>query len=275
MLSTDINEAAVELGRSLRQAPSVAIHRIAAEALEADPVARELLADLREHHGSLARTQRAGLTPNQEQIDRMRLCQAAVRGNEAIVAHLRATNEVKALRAELGRQLREHEPWEASSAALTTTTIGSGGSSAADVGFACYFGLKSSRPDQKDQRRSRARRPPSVRSVDAVAGACQRGLPRRIDARSRSTLRLTGGVHPPPIRTLHAARSVCAGGRNLVEAVAHRSGERPVQHETLSRGEQTPPTERAPGSAAGGMPGRSPRYTGLRYRGREGRPAPG
>src|SRR5664279_2330874 len=45
--------------------------------------------------GTLARTQRAGLTPSQEQVDRTRLCQAAVRGNDAIMAHLRATNDVK------------------------------------------------------------------------------------------------------------------------------------------------------------------------------------
>jgi cell fate (sporulation/competence/biofilm development) regulator YlbF (YheA/YmcA/DUF963 family) len=96
MLSTDINEAAVEFGRALRQAPAVAIYRIAAEALEADPVAQGLLAELREQQGTLARTQRAGLTPSQEQVDRTRLCQAAVRGNEAIMAHLRATNDVKA-----------------------------------------------------------------------------------------------------------------------------------------------------------------------------------
>ena len=96
MLSTEINEAAVEFGRALRGAPAVAIYRIATEALEADPVAQGLLADLREHQGRLARTQRASLTPGREQIDRMRLCQAAVRGNEAIMAHLRATNDVKA-----------------------------------------------------------------------------------------------------------------------------------------------------------------------------------
>jgi cell fate (sporulation/competence/biofilm development) regulator YlbF (YheA/YmcA/DUF963 family) len=96
MLSTEINEAAVEFGRALRGAPAVAICRIATEALEADPVAQGLLVDLREHQGSLARTQRAGLTPSREQIERMRLCQAAVRGNEAIMAHLRASNEVKA-----------------------------------------------------------------------------------------------------------------------------------------------------------------------------------
>ena len=96
MLSTDINEAAVEFGRALRGAPAVAIYRIAAEALQADPVAQGLLADLREHQVSLARMARTGLTPGREQIDRMRLCQAAVRGNEAIMAHLRATNDVKA-----------------------------------------------------------------------------------------------------------------------------------------------------------------------------------
>jgi cell fate (sporulation/competence/biofilm development) regulator YlbF (YheA/YmcA/DUF963 family) len=96
MLSTEINEAAVEFGRALRGAPAVAIYRIATEALEADPVAQGLLAELREQQGTLARTQRAGLTPSQEQVDRTRLCQAAVRGNEAIMAHLRATNDVKA-----------------------------------------------------------------------------------------------------------------------------------------------------------------------------------
>ena len=105
MLSTDINEAAVEFGRALRQAPAVAIHRIAADALEADPVAQGLLVDLREHQVSLARTQRAGLTPSQEQIDRMRLCQAAVRGNEAIMAHLRATNEVKVYLPAVAREV--------------------------------------------------------------------------------------------------------------------------------------------------------------------------
>jgi cell fate (sporulation/competence/biofilm development) regulator YlbF (YheA/YmcA/DUF963 family) len=96
MLSTDINEAAVEFGRALRGAPAVAIYRIAADALEVDPVAQGLLADLREHQGNLARMQRAGLTPGPEQIDRMRLCQAAIRQNEAIMAHLRASNDVKA-----------------------------------------------------------------------------------------------------------------------------------------------------------------------------------
>ena len=103
MLSTEINEAAVEFARALRGAPAVAICRLAAEALEADPVAQGLLAELREHQGNLARTQRAGLTPSQEQIDRTRLCQATIRGNQAIMAHLRATNDVKAYLPVVGR----------------------------------------------------------------------------------------------------------------------------------------------------------------------------
>jgi cell fate (sporulation/competence/biofilm development) regulator YlbF (YheA/YmcA/DUF963 family) len=105
MLSTEINEAAVEFGRALRQAPAVAIYRVAADALDADPVAQGLLADLREHQVSLARMARTGLTPSQEQIDRMRLCQAAVRGNEAIMAHLRATNEVKVYLPAVAREV--------------------------------------------------------------------------------------------------------------------------------------------------------------------------
>ena len=105
MLSTEINEAAVEFGRALRQAPAVAIYHVAADALDADPVAQGLLADLREHQATLARTSRAGLTPSQEQIDRMRLCQAAVRGNEAIMAHLRVTNDMKAYLPAVAREV--------------------------------------------------------------------------------------------------------------------------------------------------------------------------
>jgi len=96
MLSTDLHEATSEFARALRQAPAVAAYRAAADALDGDPVARGLLANLREHQESLARTQRAGLAPSREQIDTLRLCQATVRANEAIMAHLRATNEVKA-----------------------------------------------------------------------------------------------------------------------------------------------------------------------------------
>ena len=96
MLSTELHEAAVEFGRTLRQAPAVAAYRVAVDALDADIAAQGLLANLREHQESLARTQRAGLAPRREQIDTLRLCQATVRANEAIMAHLRATNEVKA-----------------------------------------------------------------------------------------------------------------------------------------------------------------------------------
>ncbi len=105
MLSTEINEAAVEFGRALRGTPAVAIYRVAADVLEADPVAQGLLADLREHQGNVARMQRAGLTPSQDQIGRMRLCQAAVRGNETIMANLRATNDVKAYLPTVAREV--------------------------------------------------------------------------------------------------------------------------------------------------------------------------
>jgi cell fate (sporulation/competence/biofilm development) regulator YlbF (YheA/YmcA/DUF963 family) len=96
MLSTELNEAAVEFGRALRQAPAVAAYRAATDALDADPAAQGLLADLRERQTSFSRMQQAGLTPSQEQIDRLRLAQSAIRANETIMAHLRAANEVKA-----------------------------------------------------------------------------------------------------------------------------------------------------------------------------------
>ncbi len=96
MLSTELHEVAVDFGRALRQAPAVAGYRVAAEALDADVAAQELLADLRERQASMGRVQQSGLTPSQEQIDGLRLCQAAVRGNAAIMAHLRAVSDVKA-----------------------------------------------------------------------------------------------------------------------------------------------------------------------------------
>ena len=102
MLSTELHEAAIEFGRALRQAPAVAAYRAAADALEADLAAQLLMADLREQQASYVRTQQAGLTPSQEQIDQLRLCQAAVRANEAIMAHLRATNDVKAFLPDVG-----------------------------------------------------------------------------------------------------------------------------------------------------------------------------
>ncbi len=105
MLSTEIHEATLELARALRQAPAVTAYTAAVAALEADPVAQGLLADLREHQTGLTRTQQTGLTVSQEQIDRFRLCQAAVRANEPIMAHLRATSEVKAFLPEVARAI--------------------------------------------------------------------------------------------------------------------------------------------------------------------------
>ncbi len=96
MLNTTLHEAAVDFGRALQQAPLVAAYRATADALEADPIAQRLLSDLRDQQIALGRLQQAGLTPSQGQIDGLRLCQAAVRSNETIMAHLRATNDVKA-----------------------------------------------------------------------------------------------------------------------------------------------------------------------------------
>ncbi|MEI8334547.1 MAG: YlbF family regulator [Chloroflexota bacterium] len=96
MLSTELNEAAVTFGRALRQAHAVAAYRVASDALDADPTAQGLLADLRERQTSFSRMQQAGLAPSQEQIDRLRLAQSAIRANETIMAHLRAASEVKA-----------------------------------------------------------------------------------------------------------------------------------------------------------------------------------
>lgn len=96
MLSTTLQEAAVEFGQALRQAPALAAYRTAASALDADPIAQQLLGDLREQQIGLSRLQQSGLTPSQVQVDALRLCQAAVLANETIMVHLRATNEAKA-----------------------------------------------------------------------------------------------------------------------------------------------------------------------------------
>ena len=52
MLSTELHEATVEFARALRQAPAVATYRVAVEALDADPAAQGLMADLRKHQGA-------------------------------------------------------------------------------------------------------------------------------------------------------------------------------------------------------------------------------
>jgi cell fate (sporulation/competence/biofilm development) regulator YlbF (YheA/YmcA/DUF963 family) len=105
MLNTNVHEATVEFGRALNQAPAIAAYRAAADALASDPVAQGLMADLREHQASVVRRQQAGLTPSREQIDRVRSCQAAVRANDVIMAHLRATNDVKAFLPAIAREV--------------------------------------------------------------------------------------------------------------------------------------------------------------------------
>lgn len=96
MLSATLQEAAIEFGRTLRQASVVATYRAATDALEADPEAKRLLADLRERQVALGRLQQSGLTPSREQIEAFRLCQAAVRSNITIMSQLRAASDVKA-----------------------------------------------------------------------------------------------------------------------------------------------------------------------------------
>ena len=96
MLSTTLQEAAVSFALTLRQAPAIAALRAATDVLEGDPTAEQLLAELRDHQLALARVQQSGLVPSQEQVDALRLCQAAVRTNLTIMGHLRATSEMKA-----------------------------------------------------------------------------------------------------------------------------------------------------------------------------------
>jgi len=95
MLNTDLHDAALAFSRALRQAPAVAAYRAAADALAADPSAQQVLAALQVPQASYVRTQQAGLTPSQEQVDQLRQSQAAVRANEVLMNHLRATNAVK------------------------------------------------------------------------------------------------------------------------------------------------------------------------------------
>jgi cell fate (sporulation/competence/biofilm development) regulator YlbF (YheA/YmcA/DUF963 family) len=96
MLTTEIHEATVEFARSLRQAPAVGAYRAAQAALDADPGAQALMAELRHLQQAFIETQQRGETPAPDAMDALRLCQADVRANEVIMAHLRATSEVKA-----------------------------------------------------------------------------------------------------------------------------------------------------------------------------------
>jgi cell fate (sporulation/competence/biofilm development) regulator YlbF (YheA/YmcA/DUF963 family) len=107
MLSTELNEAAVEFGRALRHAPAVSAYRSAAEALEADLEAQTVLADLREQLSVVTRLQQAGQSPAPEDSARLRDRQAAVRANDTVMAHLRATNDVKAFLPTVAREVSE------------------------------------------------------------------------------------------------------------------------------------------------------------------------
>lgn len=96
MLDNELHQAALEFARTLRHAPAVAAYRAATDALDADPGAQALLADVREQQSTLVRMQQTGLSPTQLQIDAFRRSQELVRASETIMASLRATNEVKA-----------------------------------------------------------------------------------------------------------------------------------------------------------------------------------
>ena len=95
MLTTEIHEATVEFARSLRQAPAVGAYRAAQAALDADPDAQALMAELRQLQQDFIEAQQRGETPAPDAMDALRLCQADVRANEVIMAHLRATSDVK------------------------------------------------------------------------------------------------------------------------------------------------------------------------------------
>jgi cell fate (sporulation/competence/biofilm development) regulator YlbF (YheA/YmcA/DUF963 family) len=105
MLDNELHQAALEFARTLRHAPAVAAYRAATEALDANPGAQALLADVREQQSTLARMQQTGLSPTQLQIDAFRRSQAAIRTSETIMASLRATNEVKAFLPVVARHL--------------------------------------------------------------------------------------------------------------------------------------------------------------------------
>lgn len=96
MLTTEIHEATVAFAHALREAPAVSTYRSCRAALDASPEALGLMAELQLHQQQFIKAQAFGQTPTPELVDDLRRCQAAVRGNDAIMAYLRATNEVKA-----------------------------------------------------------------------------------------------------------------------------------------------------------------------------------
>lgn len=95
MLDNELHQATLEFARTLRHAPAVAAYRAATEALDGDPGAQALVADVRGQQSTLARMQQSRLSPTQLQIDAFRRSQAALRASETVMAQLRATNEVQ------------------------------------------------------------------------------------------------------------------------------------------------------------------------------------
>lgn len=96
MLTTEIHEAAVELGRSNSAAPAVSAYCAANAAFDADANARALMDELRSVQGAFVSAQQRRETPAPEAMETLRKVQADLRANEVIMAHLRATNEIKA-----------------------------------------------------------------------------------------------------------------------------------------------------------------------------------
>ena len=105
MLDQELHQATLEFARALRYSPAVAVYRATKEALDADKGAQALLADMGEQQATLKRMQVSGLSPTQLQIDALRHSQAAIRANEIVMAHLRATTEVKAFLPIVGRYI--------------------------------------------------------------------------------------------------------------------------------------------------------------------------
>ncbi|MEA5118347.1 MAG: YlbF family regulator [Propionicimonas sp.] len=105
MLSPDLRDAALAFSHALRQAPAVADYVAASTALAEDSPAQQIMLALQGPQASYLRTQQAGLTPSQEQVDQLRHAQAAVRGNEVLMNHLRTTNTVKKFLPVVAREI--------------------------------------------------------------------------------------------------------------------------------------------------------------------------
>lgn len=95
MLSPELRNAAESFGQALRQAPAVATYMAATAALADDLKAQQTILALQGPQESVLNAQRSGTEPTQEQLDQLRAAQAAVRSNETIMNHLRATSAVK------------------------------------------------------------------------------------------------------------------------------------------------------------------------------------